>query len=108
MNISAPSNAEEFSELHRPPLSLCMRYAPGLIGDMIVVRRLSKLPEVEANHLWRVECPTYDDTPALAGNPVSERRLAIISTAGLRTTARRSVSPDSTCAPVLAQYSIRS
>ncbi len=34
-----------------------------------MVKRLSDMPEAEANHLRRLECPTYDDTPALAGKP---------------------------------------
>ena len=48
-----------------------------------MVKRLSDMPEVEANHLRRVECPTYDNTPALAGKPLNQRRVVIISTAGL-------------------------
>jgi len=48
-----------------------------------MVKRLSELPEAEAKHLRRVECPTYEDTPALAGEPLTRRRVAIISTAGL-------------------------
>jgi D-proline reductase (dithiol) PrdB len=48
-----------------------------------VVKRLSEMPEVEAMHLRRIECPTYDDTPLLSGKPLRERRVAIISTAGL-------------------------
>jgi D-proline reductase (dithiol) PrdB len=50
-----------------------------------MVKRLSELPEVEARHLspTRLVCPTYDDTPLLAGKPLAERRVVIISTAGL-------------------------
>jgi D-proline reductase (dithiol) PrdB len=48
-----------------------------------MVKRLSDMPEVEAAHLRRVECPTYDDTPPLAGKPLDQRRVVIISTAGL-------------------------
>ncbi len=50
-----------------------------------MVRRLSELPEVEARHLspGRIELPTYEDTPLLPGLPLAERRVAIISTAGL-------------------------
>jgi D-proline reductase (dithiol) PrdB len=50
-----------------------------------MVRRLSELPEVEARHLSleRLPCPTYEPTPLLAGRPLGERRVAIISTAGL-------------------------
>ena len=48
-----------------------------------MVKRLGELPEVEARHLARIECPTYDDTPLLAGKPLRERRVVLISTAGL-------------------------
>lgn len=48
-----------------------------------MVKRLGELPEGEANHLQRIECPTYDDTPALGGKPLAERRVVLISTAGL-------------------------
>jgi hypothetical protein len=39
-----------------------------------MVKRLNEMPEVEANHLWRIECPTYEDTPPLAGKPLSLAR----------------------------------
>ena len=47
-----------------------------------MVKRLSDMPEVEAHHLRRIECPTFDDTPALPGKPLAQRRVALISTAG--------------------------
>ena len=58
-----------------------------------MVKRLSDMPEVEANHLRRIECPTYDDTPPLAGKPLAERRVAIISTAGLHKRGDRPFRP---------------
>jgi D-proline reductase (dithiol) PrdB len=60
-----------------------------------MVRRLSELPEVEARHLSpeRVQCPTYDDTPLLAGKPLAGRRVAIISTAGLHKRGDRAFRP---------------
>ena len=58
-----------------------------------MVKRLSDLPEVEANHLRRVECPTYDDTPALAGKPLAERRVVLVSTAGLHARGDRPFRP---------------
>jgi D-proline reductase (dithiol) PrdB len=58
-----------------------------------MVKRLNDMPEVEANHLRRVECPTYYDTPALAGKPLGERRVAIISTAGLHKRGDRPFRP---------------
>ena len=58
-----------------------------------MVKRLSDMPEVEANHLRRIECPTYDDTPALPGKPLAYRRVAIISTAGLHKRGDRPFRP---------------
>ena len=58
-----------------------------------MVKRLSDMPEVEANHLRRIECPTYDDTPLLSGKPLNERRAAIISTAGLHRRGDRPFQP---------------
>jgi D-proline reductase (dithiol) PrdB len=58
-----------------------------------MVKRLSDMPEAEANHLRRLECPTYDDTPALGGKPLTERRVAIISTAGLHKRGDRPFRP---------------
>jgi D-proline reductase (dithiol) PrdB len=58
-----------------------------------MVKRLDDLPEVEAKHLRRLECPTYEATPALAGRPLGERRVAIISTAGLHKRGDRPFRP---------------
>ena len=58
-----------------------------------MVKRLTDMPEVEANHLRRIECPTYDDTPLLSGKPLNERRVAIISTAGLHKRGDRPFRP---------------
>jgi D-proline reductase (dithiol) PrdB len=60
-----------------------------------MVKRLSELPEVEARHLSpdRVVCPTYDDTPLLPGKPLTGRRVAIISTAGLHKRGDRPFRP---------------
>ena len=41
----------------------------------------------------RIECPTYDDTLLLAGKPLGERRVAIISTAGLHKRGDRPFQP---------------
>jgi len=46
--------------------------------------RLADVPEAERNHiLGGFEIPTYDTNPAIEGPPLRERRVAIISTAGL-------------------------
>jgi len=58
-----------------------------------MVKRLSDMQEVEANLLRRIECPTYDDTPALAGKPLAERRVVLISTAGLHKRGDRPFRP---------------
>ncbi len=60
-----------------------------------MVKRLSELPEVEARHLSldRVVCPTYDDTPALSGKDLAERRVVLISTAGLHKRGDRPFQP---------------
>lgn len=58
-----------------------------------MVKRLSDMPEVEAMHLRRIECPAYDDTPALAGRPLDRRRVVIISTAGLHKRGDRPFRP---------------
>jgi len=58
-----------------------------------MVKRLSEIPEGEAAHLRRIECPTYDDTRALAGRPLAERRVVLISTAGLHRRGDRPFQP---------------
>jgi len=58
-----------------------------------MVKRLRDLPEVERNHLAHIKCPTYPDTPLLAGKPVAERRVALISTAGLHRRGDRPFQP---------------
>ncbi len=46
--------------------------------------RLTDLPESLAHHLAELQCAAYEYTPWVAGPPLSERRVAIISTAGLQ------------------------
>jgi D-proline reductase (dithiol) PrdB len=58
-----------------------------------MVKRLSEMPEVEARHLARIECPTYQDTLLAAGKPLAERRVALISTAGLHRRGDRPFRP---------------
>jgi D-proline reductase (dithiol) PrdB len=58
-----------------------------------MVKRLSEMPEVEARHLARIECPTHDDTPLLAGKPLAGRRVVVISTAGLHRRGDRPFQP---------------
>lgn len=46
--------------------------------------RLSDTPESLRNYLEALECPHFESTPWAAGPPLAERRIAIISTAGLQ------------------------
>ena len=46
--------------------------------------RLSELPDEESEYLRGVDCPVFDAEPWVAGPSVNNRRVAIISTAGLQ------------------------
>ncbi|MFI5001869.1 MAG: glycine/sarcosine/betaine reductase selenoprotein B family protein [Reyranellales bacterium] len=59
-----------------------------------MVKRLSELPEVEARHLARIECPIYGDTALLGGKPLRQRRVVLISTAGLHRRGDRAFQRD--------------
>lgn len=45
--------------------------------------RLEDLPKVEAETLRSLACPTFSSIPCVSGPPLNERRVAIVSTAGL-------------------------
>jgi D-proline reductase (dithiol) PrdB len=47
------------------------------------VVRLDKVSEAERKMLLRLPCPTFESQPWVSGPPLSQRRLAIITTAGL-------------------------
>ena len=47
--------------------------------------RLDKVSEEERKMLLRLPCPTFETNPWVSGPPLRERRLAIITTAGLHT-----------------------
>lgn len=47
--------------------------------------RLSQLPEGSRTSLLNLECPVFDQRPWVDGPPLAQRRVAIISTAGLHT-----------------------
>jgi len=47
------------------------------------VVRLSDLPPNEARPLAELPCPTFETSPWVSGPPLRERRVAIVSTAGL-------------------------
>lgn len=46
--------------------------------------RLTDLAEEEQQHLLHLPCPTFDTAPWVDGPPLAERRVAVISTAGLQ------------------------
>ena len=45
--------------------------------------RLSDLPPTDAQHLLSKDCPRFETEPFVAGPPLAERRVAIVTTAGL-------------------------
>jgi D-proline reductase (dithiol) PrdB len=45
--------------------------------------RLEKLPAEMAKRLTDLECPDFTTTPCVVGPPLSQRRVAIVSSAGL-------------------------
>jgi D-proline reductase (dithiol) PrdB len=45
--------------------------------------RLTDLPPAQAKRLAELECPTFDATPWVAGPALSQRRVAVVSSAGL-------------------------
>ncbi len=46
--------------------------------------RLADMPTEEAAHLLSKVCDPFDTKPWVAGVPLSERRVAILTSAGLR------------------------
>lgn len=46
--------------------------------------RMTELAEEERQHLMHLPCPTFETTPWVTGPPLPERRVAVISTAGLQ------------------------
>jgi D-proline reductase (dithiol) PrdB len=47
------------------------------------VTRLSDLPPAQAKRLAEVECPKFETSPFVLGPPLSQRKIAIVSSAGL-------------------------
>ena len=45
--------------------------------------RLDQLPDPMGSYLAALECPTFESQPWVEGPPLAQRRIAIISTAGL-------------------------
>ena len=49
--------------------------------------RLLDVPEPQRGFLVRMPMPDIEDVPAIKGPPLNERRVAIVTTAGLTTRA---------------------
>jgi D-proline reductase (dithiol) PrdB len=47
------------------------------------VTRLTDLPPAQAKRLAELECPVFETRPFVSGLPLSRRRVAIVSSAGL-------------------------
>lgn len=45
--------------------------------------RLDQIPEPLSSHIAALPCPTFESQPWVEGPPLSRRRIAIVSTAGL-------------------------
>ena len=45
--------------------------------------RLELMTEGQREHLLKLPCPTYESNPWVAGPPLNQRRVALISTAGV-------------------------
>lgn len=52
--------------------------------------RLTDIPDIDARHLLAKECPPFGSEPWVAGPPLSERRIAIVTSAGLHRRGDRS------------------
>ncbi|MBW2062798.1 MAG: selenoprotein B glycine/betaine/sarcosine/D-proline reductase [Deltaproteobacteria bacterium] len=52
--------------------------------------RLSQMPEPERSYMARLHCPTFETQPWVKGPSLKERRVAIISTAGVHCRGDRS------------------
>ncbi len=76
--------------------------------------RLTDLPAGQAKRLAELECPDFSTRPWVAGPPLSERRVAIVSSAGLvrrgenpfrgRDADYRAIPSDTTAADLLISH----
>jgi len=55
--------------------------------------RLDQLPEPMRSRIAALECPTFETQPWMEGPPLSGRRVAIVSTAGLHRRGDRPFTP---------------
>ena len=56
--------------------------------------RLVDIPKASRDHIAALDCAAFDWSPWAAGGPVSQRRVAIISTAGLQVRGDRPFAAD--------------
>ena len=45
--------------------------------------KMTDLPEIEQNIIMGMDCPSFDSKPWIEGPPLNQRRVAMITTAGL-------------------------
>ncbi len=48
-----------------------------------MVTKLDRLPDDEQKHILALPCPSFDRAPGVTGQPLTKRRVALITTAGL-------------------------
>ncbi len=56
--------------------------------------RLEDVPAAEQAAIAALECPTFDTSPFVSGPPLTQRRVALVSTAGLHRRGDRAFSGD--------------
>jgi len=69
-------------------------YVSRIYGGVTAMVRLEQLGEAERKHFEKVSCPTVESQPWVKGPPLNQRRVAIISTAGLHRGGDRSFTLD--------------
>lgn len=50
---------------------------------LFMVTKLDRLPDDEQKHILALPCPSFDRAPGVTGQPLTKRRVALITTAGL-------------------------
>ncbi len=69
--------------------------------------RLKELPEAMRSRIADLDCPIYETNPWVEGPPLSQRRVSLISTAGLHTRDDRPFgAADGSLSPVAGDYRI--
>ncbi len=55
--------------------------------------RLDRMSDQEREHYLKMPCPTFDTSPWVVGPPLAQRKIALISTAGLQRRGDRPFGP---------------